>query len=149
MLSLIVAPALRKTLKIQLLMGGIFYTLNYSSGIFASMTTLSWLKFLISCSGSSIAGLSAGFLWVSQGRYIHLLCEKEGQISRKGEMFGIFSSIYCFSNVSAGLITTFALGFFDPQTYFFIITALGVISILFCLFFVKNISSTKEVILAS
>ena len=61
-------------------------------------------------------------------------------------MYGIFSSIYCLSNVSAGLITTFALGFFDSQTYFLIITALGVLSILFCIFFVKNLSEKKEII---
>jgi hypothetical protein len=28
-------------------------------------------------------------------------------------MYGVFTSLYCFSNVSAGLITTFGLGFFD------------------------------------
>ena len=38
-------------------------------------------------------------------------------------MFGIFSSLYCFSNVSAGLITTFGLGFFNSTTYFLIISA--------------------------
>ena len=84
MLSLVIAPALNKPLKLQLLSGGMFYTLNYSSGIFANMTDSAGLKFLISCTGSGIAGLSAGFMWISQGRYIHLVCEKEGQLSRKG-----------------------------------------------------------------
>ena len=55
-------------------------------------------------------------------------------------MFGIFTSIFCFANVSAGLITTFGLGFFDSQTYFYIITIMGVIATLFCLFFIKPIS---------
>lgn len=58
-------------------------------------------------------------------------------------MYGIFSSIYCFSNVTAGLITTFALGFFDPKTYFFIITVMGIIAVLFCFFFVRHISVSE------
>jgi hypothetical protein len=54
-------------------------------------------------------------------------------------MYGVFSSLYCFSNVFAGLITTFGLGFFNPLAYFCIITVLGVIAALFCLFFVRDI----------
>jgi hypothetical protein len=73
-LSSIVAPAVRAPLKLQLLAGGLFYTLNYSSGILAALTDTAGLKFAISCLGSGLAGLSAGFLWVSQGRYIHVAC---------------------------------------------------------------------------
>lgn len=138
-LSTIAAPAVRWPLKRQLLLGGCLYTLNYSSGIVATLTDSSTLKYLISCTGSGLAGCSAGFLWVSQGRYIHLACEKYGELKKKGEMYGVFSSLYCFSNVSAGLITTFGLGFFDSITYFFIITTLGVISAIFCFFFVRDI----------
>lgn len=54
-------------------------------------------------------------------------------------MFGIFSSIYCFANVSAGLITTFGLGFFDAKTYFSLITAMGFLSIVYCLFYIEDI----------
>lgn len=73
-ISIIVAPACHKPLKLQLLFGAFFFTFNYSSGIFAAMTDKVGLKYAISCSGSGLAGLSAGFLWVSQGRYIHLIC---------------------------------------------------------------------------
>lgn len=142
-LSTIAAPACQAPLKLQLLFGGIFYTINYSSGIFAAMTDEAGLKFTISCLGSGLAGCSAGFLWVSMGRYIHLACQKYGVPSQKGQMYGIFSSIYCFSNVSAGLITTFGLGFFDAQVYFSIITALGILSVLFCLFFVNHITEKE------
>lgn len=138
------APLITKPLKIQLLLGGICYTFNYSSGFFASLTDLSWLKFVISCSGSFIAGLSAGPLWVSQGRYIHLACQKFGELGKKGQMFGIFSTLYCFSNVSAGLITTFGLGFFDARTYFLIITFFGVLAIFFCFFFVRALEDIPD-----
>jgi hypothetical protein len=56
-------------------------------------------------------------------------------------MFGIFSTLYCLSNVSAGLLTTFGLGFFDPQTYFVFISVCGVLSILFCALFVRAIDA--------
>jgi hypothetical protein len=73
-LSTLCAPLIKLPLKAQLLFGGICYTINYSSGIFASYTDTAWLKFVISCTGAIIAGSSAGPLWVSQGRYIHLAC---------------------------------------------------------------------------
>lgn len=74
------APALKMSLKGQLLLGGVFYTLNYSSGFIASFTDVAWLKFLISCGGAFLAGLSGGPLWVTQGRYIHLSCQKYGEL---------------------------------------------------------------------
>jgi len=61
-------------------------------------------------------------------------------------MYGIFSSLYCLSNVTAGLITTFGLGFFDSQTYFYIITLLGIISIIYCFFFVKHLKEGEPFI---
>lgn len=59
-------------------------------------------------------------------------------------MFGIFSSIYCLSSVSAGIITTFGLGYFDARTYFVIITLFGLISILFCFFLVRPMEETPQ-----
>jgi hypothetical protein len=56
-------------------------------------------------------------------------------------MFGIFGVLYCLSNISAGLLTTFGLGFFNAKIYFLLITALGAISIAFCFFFVRPIDS--------
>lgn len=73
-ISTMVAPVVRLPLKLQFLIGGICYTLNYSSGIIATFTNTAWLKFMISCSGAVIGGVSGGLLWVSQGRYIHLAC---------------------------------------------------------------------------
>ena len=74
-ISTLIAPYAKMSLKKQLILSGLCYTLNYSSGIFAAMTDITALKFVISCSASSFAGLSAGFLWVSKGRYIHLVCQ--------------------------------------------------------------------------
>jgi MFS family permease len=112
----------------------------YLSGIIVVIFDSNFLKYLIVCLGSCISGISAGFLWISQGRYIHLACEKYHALDRKGEMYGIFGAFYCLSNVTAGLITTFGLGFFDAEHYFVIVTLLGVIATFYCLFFVRNIS---------
>ncbi len=59
-------------------------------------------------------------------------------------MFGLFSSIYCLSNVTAGLITTFGLGFFNELVYFIVITCLGIVSIIFCFFFVKHVEERRQ-----
>lgn len=138
-ISTFCAPALKLPIKVQFLLGAIFYTVNYSSGIIVSFVDTPWLKFFISCAGSFIAGLSGGPLWVSQGRFIHLSCVKNNELDKKGKMFGFFTTFYCFSNVSAGLLTTYALGFFDTRIYFCSIAACGVISILFCIFFIPTI----------
>ena len=87
-----------------------------------------------------MTGASAGLLWVSSGRYIHLVCLKYNDMERKGLFYGLYNASYCLINVSAGLITTFGLGFFDPLTYFFITTAFGCVATLFCWFFVRDVS---------
>jgi len=58
-------------------------------------------------------------------------------------MYGIVGGFYCMSNVSAGLITTFGLGFFSPPIYFCILGALGSIALAFCYLFVRDISQLQ------
>ena len=138
-ISTVLAPGVKWSLKNQFLLGACFYTVGYLSGIPASLTDIVPLKFAITCIGASLSGFSAGFLWVSQGRYVHLVCERYGEMPKKGEMFGLLNGLYCLSNVSAGLITTFGLGFFDAFTYFSIISALGIFAFIFCYFVVRDI----------
>ena len=73
-ISTLYAPTCPLRIKYQILIGTIAYTLNYSTGLFVPMVTVPF-KYLLTCLGGTIAGLSAGLLWVSQGRYIHLVCE--------------------------------------------------------------------------
>lgn len=142
--STLLAPTLSISLKKQLLMGGVAYTLNYASGIFVPLVDHSWAKFLITCGASFVAGLSAGPLWVSQGRYIHIACVKSNELYKKGQMYGLFTLLYCFSNVTAGFITTFGLGFFDEKVYFYVITGLGIVAMLYCLFFVPELEQVDH-----
>ena len=90
--STFIAPTLTISLKKQLLMGAVAYTLNYASGIFVPLVDYSWAKYLITCGASFIAGLSAGPLWVSQGRYIHVACVNSNELFNKGQMYGLFTA---------------------------------------------------------
>ena len=137
-ISTLVAPLVTVPIKLQFLIGSVCYTINFSSGIFVSMIDTVWIKYLVSCSGAAIAGFSAGLLWVSQGRYIHIICEKYNMSEKRGELFGIFMSIYTLSNITAGLISTFGLGLFDNQTYFYIIVTIGLMSTVFCAIFITS-----------
>jgi hypothetical protein len=64
-------------------------------------------------------------------------------------MFGLFGVLYCLSNISAGLITTFGLGFFNPKVYFMMITVLGCISIAFCVLFLRPIDASPNIAVSS
>ena len=73
-ISTLYAPTCPLRIKKQILIGTIAYTLTYSTGVLVPLVTIPF-KYLITCLGGAITGLSAGLLWVSQGRYVHLVCE--------------------------------------------------------------------------
>jgi hypothetical protein len=75
--STIYAPSCKWKIKSQILIATLAYTANYSTGLIIPHVPLTW-KFIITIAGSIICGLTAGLLWVSQGRYIHTVCEKAG-----------------------------------------------------------------------
>jgi hypothetical protein len=132
------APAIKIPLKLRFLIAGLAHIIYYSSGIAVSLSSDITMKYVISCLGAAIAGSAGGIMEVSQSRYIHLLCVKFNVPS--GKLYGIFNSIYNFSTVSAGLITTFALGLFDTTSYFIAITIQAGIAWIYCLVFVKDIT---------
>lgn len=71
--STIYAPSCTWKIKNQMLIATIAYTLNFATGLFTPLVDVPY-KYVLSCLGATAAGLSAGLLWVSQGRYIHLVC---------------------------------------------------------------------------
>ncbi len=71
--STIYAPSCKWKIKKQILVATIAYTLNFSTGLLIPFVSLPF-KFVLTVGGSAICGLSAGLLWVSQGRYIHIIC---------------------------------------------------------------------------
>lgn len=48
------------------------------------------------------------------------------------------------SHISAGFVTTFGLGLFNDEIYFMTITATGLLSVVFCIFFITDIESLKK-----
>ena len=71
-ISTLYAPTCPLRIKYQILIATIAYTLNFSTGLFVPMVSTD-IQYALTCLGGAIAGLSAGLLWVSQGRYIHLV----------------------------------------------------------------------------
>ena len=139
-LSTIYAPSCRWKIKTQLLVATFAYSFDFAAGLFVPLVSIP-LKYAFACLGATVCGLSAGLLWVSQGRYIHLVCEMQGGDSSKlkAKCFGLFSLIYCLSHISAGLITTFGLGLFNVEIYFITITATGLLSVVCCAVFIDDI----------
>jgi hypothetical protein len=72
--TFIFAPACPWKYKTQLLVGAIFYTINYSSGLIVPFIENHTLKYLIAALGAGIAGASGAPMWVSMGGYLHLVC---------------------------------------------------------------------------
>ena len=75
--STIYAPSCRLRIKFQIMIATIAYTLNFSTGLLIPLVDTPF-KYMLTCLGAGVCGLSAGLLWVSQGRYIHLVCERAG-----------------------------------------------------------------------
>lgn len=91
--------------------------------------------------GAAIGGISAGFLWVSQGGYLREICKKQHD---KGKYNAIFSTLLAFSSFTAGITTTFFLGYFSSQIYFIALTSMSLLSSLYCLLFLKDISQSDS-----
>jgi hypothetical protein len=72
-ISTIYAPSCPLRIKPQIVLGTIAYTLNFSTGLFVPYVDIP-IKYVLACLGAGVSGLSAGLLWVSLSRYIHLAC---------------------------------------------------------------------------
>jgi len=96
--------------------------------------------YVIVALGGIVGGISAGFLWVSQGGYLREVCKAK---DNKGRYNAIFSFLLSFSSLSAGIMTTFFLGYFSNQIYFVALTALSLCSSLYCVFFLQDISQPE------
>ncbi len=102
-----------------------------------------FVYFIVSISAAA-AGASAGFMWVGQGGYLREVCRGR---ENKGKYNAIFTLLYSLSQVMAGVITTFFLGFFSEEVYFITLTIIGILSTLFAIFFLENISQLTNAIL--
>lgn len=74
-LSLVLTPAIQLTLKKKLLIGSLLITGGYLLTIIAVLTGVQSIITCLLVLASALNGTAAGLLWVSQGRYMHLICE--------------------------------------------------------------------------
>lgn len=122
-----------------MLIGSLAYSVNMSTGIFVPYIESHAAIYFIVAFGGFIGGVSAGFLWVSQGGYLREICKNH---DNKGKYNAIFTFLLSLSSLTAGITTTFFLGYFNRQVYFIALASLSVLSSLYCLCFLKNISQT-------
>lgn len=141
MLGGIVAPSFRKRFspKRLIIVSLSCYAIKLSTYILITFIHSFWFVYPLVIGAGAVSGFTACFLWMSQGEYIHTICEAQGKQSEKGFYFGLFYRLYSGSNVSAGIITTFFLGFFDAYIYFVVLTSIAVGSVLYVFFFVPNV----------
>lgn len=72
--SLIFAPAVRLPIKTQFLIAGFAFPLNYLLALYASLCSCHSTIYWLVSTGTAINGIGNGILWVSQGRYVHMVC---------------------------------------------------------------------------
>ncbi len=70
MISNIFAPYCKVSFKYQMFFAALAYSINLSTGIYVPYIQNDLAKYIIVAIGAAIGGLSAGFLWVSQGGYL-------------------------------------------------------------------------------
>ena len=147
MLFNMVAPSIgtRVNSKWLMLIAGCCYSFNYFTGFIITFFQDNITKvYSVVIFGAVLAGLSASILWVSQGNYMHIICERENKQAQKGYYFGVFFRLYSASNILAGIATTFLLGFLSARMYFLIITGIGMFAVLYMLIFLEKVEMTSD-----
>lgn len=79
MISNMFAPYIgaRVNSKWLMMLAGCCYSFNYFTGFLITyVVEYEWAVYAIVVGGAAIGGLSASILWVSQGDYMHTICEQ-------------------------------------------------------------------------
>jgi len=141
MLWCLVAPFIGKRInyKKMLMITAVLDMLSYTSCLLLYYTDYSTLSIVMLELFNISDGFSSSLAWIAQAGYIHYACEANGVKHRKGYFFGLFFAIYGTANITSGLITTFMLGFFEIEIYFWILEGLSIFALLFCIFYVVDV----------
>ena len=75
LISNTLAVKCKLSFKTQLLIGSLAYSVNMSTGIFVPFIGNHAAVYFIVALGGLVGGVSAGFLWVSQGGYLREICK--------------------------------------------------------------------------
>ena len=143
MVANLFAPLLKFPEKWLMAVASLCYGLNYLMGFFMFGDN-EGLKYVLAAIGAAVAGLSASFLWVSIGRYIHKACHFDQRENEKGHYFGMFNSIYFFNSVLGGIVVTFGLKIMSHQHYFILVSCIAVLAFVFGAFFIRDIKDEEQ-----
>ena len=102
------------------------------------------IKYTLAALGGFVNGLSAGFLWVGIGSYIHIVCHHFKVIAQKGYYYGLFSTIYTWNTIIGAVIQTFGLLLMTFNLYFLLTSLIAVASFFYALIFIKNIRARNH-----
>lgn len=138
-ISLVIAPAVTLPLKMQFLLASLAFIFNYALGFYASTCTQPSIVHLLVSLGTGVAGLANGLLWVSQGRYIHLLCSIFDRDQDRGQLYSLFGLFYSSSFMGSAIVTVIGFGYFSIAVYFAILIALSTLAFAYCFFAIRNI----------
>ena len=141
MLWCLISPFVGKRInyKMLLILAASSEMISYLSCILLYYTDFASLSIVVLELFNILDGFSSGLMWVAQAAYIHYSCEANGVSAKKGFYFGLFFAIYSLSNITSGLITTFLLGLFSVELYFWILEGLSVLTLLFAILCVPNV----------
>jgi hypothetical protein len=77
LISNTLAVKCKYSFKSQLLVGSLAYSVNMATGIVVPYIDNHTYIYLIVATGGLVGGISAGFLWVSQGGYLREACKNK------------------------------------------------------------------------
>lgn len=143
MIGSLFAPRFAYSYRRTLSLVSIVSTCRFALGFFM-FSENDIIKYVSSGLGAAILGLAQSVLWVCAGKYIHDACHKFGKVEEKGHYYGLFNSIYNFNSLIAGFVATFGLELLSDQNYFFLVSAVSLLSLFFVLAFVKDINNDSR-----
>lgn len=104
------------------------------------------LGLLMGIIGALFGGYGAAIYWVSQGGYLIKLFKKYNIAKdEEGKYFGIANGIVYGSSLFGAIVTTFGLGYFGSTVYFTILSALTLVSLLVCTFFLDGLKGGDKI----
>ena len=141
-LTLLIANTFTSKLAIsekwQMVLFTVGFALNCSTG-FLMVGASRGVRYFLAVLGALINGVCIAFMFTCQGSYIHKVCVKYGVVEKKGEYYGIFTSISYTSSILSALVVLFGLAFLSHYYYFILVTIIVLGSAMFCWLLVEDV----------
>lgn len=139
LLGSLLAPGFKCNLKTQLIIAAVGMFLNYLICTVVLVTDNPTIILLGITVGYTIEGFAMAILYVSQGRYCHLICELFDVHENRGHVLGIFQMFFSLSLLTGSIATYTCIGFFSNVTYFAALTFLLVFAMIGFTFILEDV----------